>query len=278
MYKFSLLLPTLGRTTELDIFFKSLVNQTYKNFEVIVVDQNVNREVENIVNEYKKILNISYMRSGIKGLSYNRNIALEKAKGDIIAFPDDDCEYEKDTLEKINEFFSKNDYTLYTCNTKEKHSNYSIANALKFSSEITKSNFYRTGISFTIFHKKNDINLKFDEKLGVGAEFGAGEESDYLLKLLDNGYKGYYFHNHYIYHPYKKNEYNENRAYNYGRGFGALYKKHIFYEKKYIYSLSFFKYILRNIAAIIISKNKKYYLKSLKGKLEGFYFYTLKNK
>lgn len=45
---------------------------------------------------------------------------------------------------------------------------------------------------------------RFDEKLGVGGEFGAGEEIDYVLNLLSLGFKGKYFGNDIIYHPAKK--------------------------------------------------------------------------
>ena len=43
--------------------------------------------------------------------------------------------------------------------------------------------------------------VKFDEKLGVGGEFGSGEEIDYVLDLTNKGYKGRYFGENIIYHP-----------------------------------------------------------------------------
>ncbi len=39
--------------------------------------------------------------------------------------------------------------------------------------------------------------------MGVGGEFGAGEEIDYVLNLLSLGFKGKYFGNDIIYHPAK---------------------------------------------------------------------------
>lgn len=51
-------------------------------------------------------------------MSYNRNVGIDNAVGQIIGFPDDDCVYENDTLEKVINFFNKNkDYKIYSCKT-----------------------------------------------------------------------------------------------------------------------------------------------------------------
>ena len=52
--KVSLILATLGRIEDVRIFFESLVNQTYNNVEVIVVDQNVEDVLDDIVEKYSK--------------------------------------------------------------------------------------------------------------------------------------------------------------------------------------------------------------------------------
>ena len=51
--KVSLVMPTINVTTELDLFLKSLKAQTYKDFELIVVDQNEGNEVFEIVKDYE---------------------------------------------------------------------------------------------------------------------------------------------------------------------------------------------------------------------------------
>jgi len=52
--KFSLILATLGRDNEIAKFLESLKNQSYKEFELIVVDQNQDGKIDNIIQEYKK--------------------------------------------------------------------------------------------------------------------------------------------------------------------------------------------------------------------------------
>ena len=60
--KISLVMPTINVTTELDLFLKSLKAQTYKDFELIVVDQNEGNEVFEIVKDYEEEFKIKYVR------------------------------------------------------------------------------------------------------------------------------------------------------------------------------------------------------------------------
>ena len=98
--KVSLVMPTINVTTELELFLKSLRTQTYKDFELIVVDQNEGNEAFEIVKDYEEEFKIKYAKSDEKGLSLNRNRGLVLMEGEIVGFPDDDCEYQPDTLKE----------------------------------------------------------------------------------------------------------------------------------------------------------------------------------
>lgn len=104
--KFSLILATLGRDKEVANFLESLKNQSYKNFELIVVDQNQDGKIDNIIQEYKKDFFINHIKIKEKGLSYARNVGLKYINGEIVAFPDDDCEYPENLLENDKSFIS----------------------------------------------------------------------------------------------------------------------------------------------------------------------------
>ena len=103
--KFSLITATLGRVAEIENLLISLSKQTYKDFELILVDQNSHRFIEEIVRRYESIISIIYIRSNRRGLSYNRNIGLDVATGEIVGFPDDDCTYSKNVLEDVKNSF-----------------------------------------------------------------------------------------------------------------------------------------------------------------------------
>jgi len=266
-------MATLSRKEEVDQLINSLLIQTYTDFELIVVDQNSDNRVYDITEKYKERINMKYIKSNKTGISYNRNIGMEKCTGDITAFPDDDCEYEADTLAKVVDFFRKYpEYSFCTCNTKEKNSELSIMPNTFSSTKISAISVMHMGISFTIFIKSSALeSFRFDEKLGVGAQFGSAEESDMLFFLLKHKNKGYYIHQNYIYHPAKTDT--PERAFSYGMGFGAVHKKAIMKYGFFILLPVFILKLLKKVIEIAIHKNRENPIASLHGRLLGFFQY-----
>ncbi len=108
----SVAIPTYeskGRAAEFAHFqFKRLLEQTYKDFEVVISDHSKDDVIKNICEEYEDRLNIIYLRNEEgRGLSsYNINNAIKYCKGDIIKFLwFDDFLWNKHSLQYINEAF-----------------------------------------------------------------------------------------------------------------------------------------------------------------------------
>ena len=276
--KISLIMPTINRRNELIIFLQSLESQTYKNFELIVLDQNAGDFITEIIEGFQKHLDIKYIKSSEWGLSLNRNEGLIIADGDIIAFPDDDCEYPEDILEKVVKFFEENkEYKIFSCRTLERVTDYGTGVMATEEAEITYSNVEETVKSITFFvnYKLEDLIL-FDADLGVGAYFGSGEETDYVLELLHKGFRGKYFPDEIIYHPAKKGNYDDvERAYRYALGYGALVKKEVKLRKNKKYFSKYLKKMIRSIGGMIISKERRYYYHVFKGRMRGYKEYKI---
>lgn len=271
MVEISLIVPTINRTKELELFLDSLTNQIFKKFELIIIDQNKDDSIKQIIENYNEKLEIIYLKSLKKGLSYNRNIGLTYAKGNIIGFPDDDCEYLSNTLKKVEEFFRKNkNYNIYSCGVQDKNTNAKFK-FLKYDKEISIYNLMKTGCSITFFiNKKDKFDQKFDENLGVGSFFGSGEETDFISSLLKKGYKGFYFAEDYIYHDVKQVSPTYDRYYKYGLGYGALYYKEIRFRKNYIWNYFVICKILKCIIGILFLPKLRIYQKAyLKGLING---------
>jgi glycosyltransferase involved in cell wall biosynthesis len=99
---------TLSRMIE------SVLDQTFNNFELILINDGSTDKSLNIIQEYaKKDNRILLIDKKNTGLTKSLNIGLEKAKGEFIARLDADDIWKKDKLEKQIEFFEKNqDYAL----------------------------------------------------------------------------------------------------------------------------------------------------------------------
>lgn len=269
---------TLGRTDDVEVALKSLSSQTYKNFECIIVDQNEQDVLSDIIHPFTFQFDLKHIRSNVKGLSVNRNIGISYATGDIIAFPDDDCMYMPDTLSTIANLFDTTGKDIITINIKGIGVEKFFIDNLD-TKKLNRYNYRPFGISIGIFIKyKDKSHVELDEKLGVGAYFGADEESDLLSSLLELGYKADYYGNVYVLHPIGTEHISEDkliRRYNtYGLGYGALLKKEIVYRKKYRLLFMFLKDTFgRLIAGLLPVKKRKYYLISAMSRLEGFIRY-----
>ena len=278
MNKISLVMATLGRTKEVEAFIDSLKNQDYKNYELIIIDQNEHYLLEQIYIKYKDEICIKYIRSSKRGLSLNRNIGLKYVTGNIVAFPDDDCEYSPNTLRKVNNYFIKESKEIYSCKVIDKYTKVKFGKSHEYNQPIRYNNVMNNCVSISVFIKFKKIeDIKFDEKLGVGTYFASGEESDLILNLLNIGYKGEYFANDVVFHPQRNNEdlsiERNNRD---SLGLGALMKKEIYYRKNYKMVPFFISRLLRPmIGCIVYPKKIGYYFNSIKYRIKGYKEYRL---
>ena len=110
----SIIITTYKRSEYIEESIKSAINQTYKNIEIIVVDDNANdleerKKTKLIVEKYKDVIYIENKTN--LGASFSRNEGIKKAKGKYIAFLDDDDMYEKNKIEEQYKLYEelKND-------------------------------------------------------------------------------------------------------------------------------------------------------------------------
>jgi len=96
----SIIIPTYNREHLLGRALKSILNQTYKDFEVIVVDDGSTDNTEDVIREFSalKIHYIKHIEN--KGEGAARNTGVKAARGDYVAFLDSDDEYLPEKLEK----------------------------------------------------------------------------------------------------------------------------------------------------------------------------------
>lgn len=91
---------------------KSIINQTYKNLDIIIVDDNENDSFfsKDIVDGLLSYPSIRYIKQdGNKGACAARNLGIEAAKGNKVAFLDDDDEWLETKIERQLEVFEKYD-------------------------------------------------------------------------------------------------------------------------------------------------------------------------
>ena len=116
----SIVTPTYNCGKFITETIESVIGQTYKNWEMIIVDDCSKDNTQEIVKKYlkndKRIKYIKFEKN--QGAAIARNTAIREAKGRYIAFLDSDDLWSKDKLEKQINFMKKNSYS-FTCTAYE---------------------------------------------------------------------------------------------------------------------------------------------------------------
>lgn len=102
MPKISVVIPTFNRAETIERAIDSVLNQTYNNFELLVVDDGSTDETEDIISNYP---DIKYLKQENSGVASARNLGIKNSTGDYIAFLDSDDEWIPDKLLKQINFF-----------------------------------------------------------------------------------------------------------------------------------------------------------------------------
>ena len=234
--KVSLIVATRQRTSELKRLLESLVVQTYRAFEVIIVDQNDDDRVVAVLEEFAGQLTLQHVRSRTRGKAAANNVGLRSNDGEIVTFPDDDCWYPADLLERIVAMFEAHP-EWHGISGRESPSTSVTENARydQQAGRVTRQNIWRRHISFTLFLRAPDIaGLFYDERLGIGAGtiWGSGEETDYLLQFIQGGFYVQYDPSVVVFHPdFGHGPYTVAviaKARRYGMGMGRLLQTHRF--------------------------------------------------
>jgi GT2 family glycosyltransferase len=231
----SLVVASVNRVEEIWRLFKSLAMQSNSNFEIVLIDQNNDDRLVNLIADYASSFPIRHLRS-VPGLSRSRNVGLHQCRGEIIGFPDDDCWYPKDTVDRVTAIFRATpDVDAITGRTVDAEGVESLGHFQNFSSEITRSNVWWTHNSNTLFVRSCALQAinGFDESLGAGAEspFQSGEETDLLLNIMQQGGRAQFHWDLTIFHDQVGQQSVSamlRRARTYSPGFGRVLRKHSF--------------------------------------------------
>lgn len=185
----SLLVATVGRTQPLIRLFASFAAQKYPNLQIVVADQNPEGTLDTIVASFEGKLEITVLRVENRGVSSARNALLPLAKGDIIAFPDDDCWYAPNALETVVSLWQQRPHALGMV-TAWKATDQDESDCPQTVSAVTRYNAFKRGETYTQFYRKEALQgIEFDSELGpgTGLPYGCGEDTDFLLHVLETG-------------------------------------------------------------------------------------------
>jgi GT2 family glycosyltransferase len=118
----SVVIPTFNRARQVQTALRSVLTQTYRNFEVIVVDDGSTDSTERVVRELvncreRNEIQVRYIRQPNQGQSVARNRGTEEARGEWIAFLDSDDRWFEEKLGKQVEALRRYEGESWACIT-----------------------------------------------------------------------------------------------------------------------------------------------------------------
>ena len=114
--KVSVIVPVYNTEKYLEKCLDSLVNQTYQDIEIIIVNDGSTDKSEEIIKEYiKKYHFVKYFKKKNGGLSSARNYGIDKANGDYLLFIDSDDYVEKEMIQKMYEKIIQENSDIVVC-------------------------------------------------------------------------------------------------------------------------------------------------------------------
>ena len=169
----SVIIPMYNREKTIIDAIKSVLNQSYSDFEVIVVDDGSTDNSANIVKNINDN-RVKYYYQENAGACAARNYGIELAEGEFIAFHDSDDIWHEDKLEKQLNVFKNNNVDIVFCKLKK----IKDGNVLGYKPEQMKEGFLNPvvnlfGIGTQTLVAKREVfkKFKFDEKLPKYQEF-----------------------------------------------------------------------------------------------------------
>jgi glycosyltransferase involved in cell wall biosynthesis len=244
---FDLVVATIGRVDELAALLASLERQTHKDFRVLVVDQNEDDRIVPLLDGRAVRL-----RSP-RGLSRARNAALPELTADVVAFPDDDCIYPPDLLERVADRIGDLD------GVTGREPWWTAERAT-----LTRENLWNRAISFTIFLRREVVERvgDFDEALGLPSS--SGEEIDYLIRALDTGARIEYDPTLVVMHPPKPVDLTAVGQRD-GASIGYILRKHG-YPRRVVARM-----LVRPAAGAVLDPRRAgFHLSTLRGRIRGY--------
>ena len=227
-------MATLGRVKEVERFVACLSAQTNRNFELIVVDQNPDdRLLPVLAKVVAHGVALQHIRQAEPNQCLARNTGLENATMDVVAFPDDDCWYEPDTLALVLARMAALDapagLVIRWCEQdpigQPAHSlDYAQWRVFRGADASMIAQFYRRDLFESIGG--------FDPSFGLHSWFGGAEETDLMFRILESGAAVVYTPDALVHHAYYAGPSADpwravcKRARSRSRGTGALYAKH----------------------------------------------------
>jgi glycosyltransferase involved in cell wall biosynthesis len=191
---FSIIIPLYNRPQEIKELLETLTLQTYKQFEVLVIEDGSVDDAADIVKSFSDKLNVKYFVKNNEGQGFTRNFGFERAKGDYFVIFDSDCLIPENYLQIVNDALAKDYLDAYGGPDAAHPSFTPIQKAISYAmtSPFTTGGIRGNKKKIGQFHPRSfnmGISRQVWEKAGGFIITRSGEDIEYSIRIHSMGFK-----------------------------------------------------------------------------------------
>lgn len=210
MPKYSVIIPVYNRPDEVDELLDSLTKQSFKDFDILIIEDGSTIKCDQQVARYQDRLTIQYFFKENSGQGFSRNHGFERAQGEWLIVFDSDCLIPEDYFESVEKYLSENNIDAYGGPDKAHSSFTSVQKAISYS----MTSFFTTGgirggkKHVGVFHPRSfnmGIKKEVFEKTGGYILPKKGEDIEFSIRIIKNGFKTALIEDAFVYHKRRTN-------------------------------------------------------------------------
>jgi glycosyltransferase involved in cell wall biosynthesis len=191
---FSIIIPLYNRPVEINELLDSLCQQSYRNFEVLVIEDGSVNDAKDIVDSYRDRLKLSYYFKQNSGQGFSRNFGFERAKGDYFVIFDSDIIVPTNYLSVVRAGIAQLGLDAYGGPDAAHESFTPIQKAISYAmtSPFTTGGIRGNKKHVGQFHPRSfnmGLSRKVYEKVGGFILTRLGEDIEYSIRIQSQGFK-----------------------------------------------------------------------------------------
>ena len=205
--KYSIIVPVYNRPDEVDELLESLCSQTYKDFEVVIVEDGSQKPCKDVCDKYADILDLHYYLKENSGPGQSRNYGVERAHGEYVIILDSDVVLPTGYLAAVNCQLSILHYQLAAFGGPDAaHPSFTpVQKAISYS----MTSFFTTGgirggkAKLDKFYPRSfNMGIRRDIYLQLGgfSKMRFGEDIDFSYRIVEAGYQPRLFPDAWVWH------------------------------------------------------------------------------
>lgn len=203
--KYSIIVPVYNRPDEVDELLESLCKQSFKDFEVIIVEDGSSVACKEVCDKYMERLDLKYFLKQNSGPGQSRNYGAGRSKGEYLIVLDSDVVLPEDYLQAVEDELLRQSADAFGGPDRAHDSFSDTQKAISYS----MTSFFTTG-GIRGGKKKLDkfyprsfnmgIRREVYMQLGGFSKMRFGEDIDFSIRIFDAGYKCRLFRDAWVWH------------------------------------------------------------------------------